>query len=516
MTKARDISKLLSTANGKIAGANLDVSFENISDSGTAGTKVASGTTAQRGSTAGQIRFNTTTGLAEYYTGDGFIALDIAPIITSISPASLRQSLISSSPSIVITGVNFGSGVDVKIIGNDGTVYTPASTTRNSTTQITITAPNNLSASNEPYDVKVTSVSNLVAILVDSLAINDTPVFATASGSLGTLQDGNRSSTNLTSIVFTDEESTPTVSVTSGTLPTGITLNSNGTFSGTANAEVSDTTYSFTVTATDGVESATRNYSITVNSPLVLDYAVVAGGGSGGWGYVGAGSGGGGAGGMIYGSLSGASGVYSASIGGGGSQANGGNSSLTGNSLSVTCSGGGYGGWYNGAGGSSGGSGGGGGQHSGSGFSGTAGQGNSGGNAASLNGGGGGGKTQAGSVGNDGGGGSGGKGGDGHQWLDGNYYAGGGGGGNHNSYSTQSVAGLGGGGRGWTPSISATSGGANTGGGGGGSWNSGGSGVVILRVPTSKFSNTYTGSPTISSSGGYHFIKFTGNGTYTA
>ena len=33
MTKARDLSKLLSTANGKIAGANLDVSFENISDS---------------------------------------------------------------------------------------------------------------------------------------------------------------------------------------------------------------------------------------------------------------------------------------------------------------------------------------------------------------------------------------------------------------------------------------------------------------------------------------------------
>jgi hypothetical protein len=72
MTKARDLSKLLSTANGKIAGANLDVSFENIADTGTEGTKVASGTTAQRGSTAGQLRFNTTTGLAEYYTGTEF------------------------------------------------------------------------------------------------------------------------------------------------------------------------------------------------------------------------------------------------------------------------------------------------------------------------------------------------------------------------------------------------------------------------------------------------------------
>ena len=32
---------LLDTANGKIAGENLDVSFENITDTGTEGTKVA-------------------------------------------------------------------------------------------------------------------------------------------------------------------------------------------------------------------------------------------------------------------------------------------------------------------------------------------------------------------------------------------------------------------------------------------------------------------------------------------
>ena len=50
MTKARDIA---------------DFKFENIVDTGTEGTKVASGTTAQRGSTAGQFRFNSTTGKFE-------------------------------------------------------------------------------------------------------------------------------------------------------------------------------------------------------------------------------------------------------------------------------------------------------------------------------------------------------------------------------------------------------------------------------------------------------------------
>ena len=70
MTKARDIA---------------DFKFENIVDTGTEGTKVASGTTTQRGSTAGQIRFNTTTNLAEYYTGSEFKAIDIAPLVTSNS-----------------------------------------------------------------------------------------------------------------------------------------------------------------------------------------------------------------------------------------------------------------------------------------------------------------------------------------------------------------------------------------------------------------------------------------------
>ena len=73
MTKARTI-------------ADLGTGFVNISDTGTEGTKVASGTTAQRGSTTGQFRFNTTTGLAEYYDGANFVKVEGTPSITSISP----------------------------------------------------------------------------------------------------------------------------------------------------------------------------------------------------------------------------------------------------------------------------------------------------------------------------------------------------------------------------------------------------------------------------------------------
>jgi hypothetical protein len=43
----------------------------------------------------------------------------------------------------------------------------------------------------------------------------------------------------------------------------------------------------------------------------------------------------------------------------------------------------------------------------------------------------------------------------------------------------------------------------------------GGSGIVILKVPTASYSGTTSGSPTVTTSGDYKIIKFTGSGTYT-
>jgi len=68
-----------------------------------------------------------------------------------------------------------------------------------------------------------------------------------------------------------------------------------------------------------------------------------------------------------------------------------------------------------------------------------------------------------------------------------------------------------------------TAGTANTGGGGGGGGDedssiygaSGGSGVVILRLPTASYSGTTTGSPTVTTDGTDTILKFTGSGTYT-
>ena len=45
----------------KTKGLGTSVTFENITDTGTEGTKIATGTTAQRGTTEGELRFNSTT-----------------------------------------------------------------------------------------------------------------------------------------------------------------------------------------------------------------------------------------------------------------------------------------------------------------------------------------------------------------------------------------------------------------------------------------------------------------------
>jgi len=240
-----------------------------------------------------------------------------------------------------------------------------------------------------------------------------------------------------------------------------------------------------------------------------INFLIVAGGGGGS-------SGGGGGGGFISSSLSVTPGsTYTMVVGGGGGAVtgavaqNGTNSSITNVS---TATGGGGGGQVNGA---SGGSGGGGGaQPDSAGGGGIVGQGFNGGNGGNFTAGGGG-----------GGGGVGqnrqgdevaGVGGIGVlNTITGNavYYAGGGGGGGGGS---PAAGGLGGGG-----TAGANNGGTNTGGGGGGFYNglgvgNGGSGVIIISVPTASYSGVTTGGPQVSISGANTILRYVNSGTYTA
>ena len=249
-------------------GINADVTVNNLTGKGTTGVKLPVGTTDQRVNTLGSLRFNSTQGFAEYYNGNQWIAIDIPPGVSSVSPTNFESSALPSN--IVITGTNFRSAVTVKFVDKNGIQTSAGSVTRNSVTQITAQVPNSITSANEPYKVKVTNTaSGLSGELANAFNIDAAPAFGVAAGTLGTLVSGG-SASSLTTVTATDDEGDSiTFSITSGSVPGGITFNSNGTFSGNANQVSSSTTSTFVVTASDGTNTSTRQYTITVNPAFV-------------------------------------------------------------------------------------------------------------------------------------------------------------------------------------------------------------------------------------------------------
>ena len=295
-------------------GINADVTVNNLTGKGTTGVKLPVGTTDQRSNTLGSLRFNSTQGFAEYYNGTQWVAIDAPPSVSSVNPTNFESSALPSN--IVITGTNFRSAVSVKFIDKNGTETSAGSVTRNSVTQITAQVPNSITSANEPFKVKVTNTSSsLSGELSNAFNIDAAPAFGVAAGTLGTLVSG-ASASSLTTVTATDDEGDSiTFSITSGSVPGGITFNSNGTFSGNANGVSSSTTSTFVVTASDGTNTSTRQYTITVNPAYVqlsgsgtwsvpsginsAEILIVAGGASGSRSPNVAG-GGGGAGGIVH------------------------------------------------------------------------------------------------------------------------------------------------------------------------------------------------------------------------
>jgi hypothetical protein len=271
---------------------------------------------------------------------------------------------------------------------------------------------------------------------------------------------------------------------------------------------------------------------LITNNTYNIEYLVIAGGGGGYGAANNPGGGGGGAGG--YRTATGLTltptNVYTVTVGAGGAggltSAAGSDSSFSGAGITtITSTGGGDG--NNGAGGS-GGSGGGGG-YGGAAGTGTSGQGNNGGAGNSAYPGGGGGGGGASAVGAAGASGVGGNGGAGTaSSITGTSVTRAGGGGGavpYGSTDTPGTGGAGGGGNGGGP-VTSTEGTVNTGGGGGGGayyggtnggpGRSGGSGVVILRIPTINYTGTIIGNPTVTTDGGFTILTFNGSGSYTA
>ena len=512
-----------------------DITGKNRKFKGTSGVVMPKGSTAERADTeSGEIRFNTTTELMEYYDGVQWKPIDAPPTISSISTndATGSSTVLNADGStiytITITGGNFGIGANVKFIGNTGTEYTAGNINRVSGSSITCTTLSNMGTADDPYDVQVINASGLAALLEDAFSFNAAPEFDNASGSLGSAFNTIEVTGSTLDASATDAEGdTITYTIASGSLPTGLTIGSStGLITGTPSGNTAGV-FTFTVQASTTEGITTRVFSITINdlpsggtittsganrihtfnssadfvvpsgfSITSADVLLVAGGASGG-GTSSPYGGGGGAGGLIFQqSQTIAAGTYPAVVGAGGTQAapdNRGTNGVDTTFRGSTAIGGGGGGIQSGSPGTgkAGGSGGGGGYDNGGG-AGTAGQGFAGGagNTSPNGGGGGGGATAVGFTNTPCNGGAG-------RDLSSTFgsgvgesgvFAGGGGGTNQAGYP-QPVGGVGGGGDGKVyNSTGATPGTVNTGGGGGGGGNgengrAGGSGIVIVRYP---------------------------------
>jgi hypothetical protein len=259
MTKARDIA---------------DFKFENIVDTGTEGTKVATGTTAQRGSTAGQLRFNSETALAEYYDGSTFKAIDIAPTVSSIDVTEV-DSQAGGNQTIVITGTGFSSGAIVTFVGASATDFNASTVTVDSDTQITAVAPKvSFLNAQEPYGVKVTNVSGLSGTLASQINVDTSPSWQTASGSIGNVGEGLNA--NLSVSATDADNDTITYSEIGGTVlsTNGFSLNSStGAITGTAPTVSADTTLSFNLRATANSKTVDRAFSFVVKDAYELPSA---------------------------------------------------------------------------------------------------------------------------------------------------------------------------------------------------------------------------------------------------
>ena len=238
-----------------------------MKDTGGVGFSTATTTTrnALSGVKAGQIIFNHTTNLPEYYNGSSWIAIDSPPLVSSISPTEV-ESAAGGNITFTINGERFNVGATVKLISNTGVELTPSPVTRVSGAQLTaVIARNSFVNAQEPYDVKVINASGLSSTLADQINVDNAPTWNTSAGTLATIDDIATGTHATISATDADGE-TIVYSIVSGSIPAGTSLNSStGAISGDPTNVSSSTTSSFTARATSGGKTADRSFAIVVN-----------------------------------------------------------------------------------------------------------------------------------------------------------------------------------------------------------------------------------------------------------
>ena len=176
------------------------------------------------------------------------------PTISSISPTVIENT----QTSITITGTNFVNGANVEAVATNGAIVQADTVTFNSATSISAAFT---IATDGTYFLRIENPDgNAVRSSTALLTVSDAPAWTTAAGSLGSNASGS-------SVSYTVAATNATsFAVQSGSLPGGVSLNtSTGVISGTESGATAETTYNFTIRATDAEgQTADRAFSITI------------------------------------------------------------------------------------------------------------------------------------------------------------------------------------------------------------------------------------------------------------
>ena len=233
MTKARDLANFVS-------GTNSAITTTQIDDDAVTNAKIANESITINGSAVN--------------LGGSVTVGETKPTISSISPTVIENT----QTSVTIAGTNFVSVPTVEAIGSTGAIVRADEVSFSSSTSIVakFTLP-----IDGTYFVRVeNNDGNAVRSSSALLTVSDAPAWTTSAGSLGSNAAGS-------SVSYTVAATNATsFAIQSGSLPGGVSLNtSTGAITGTESGATTETTYSFTIRATDAQgQTADRVFSITI------------------------------------------------------------------------------------------------------------------------------------------------------------------------------------------------------------------------------------------------------------
>ena len=225
----------------------------------------------------GDFRYNNQTSQVEFYNGGEWknIMVDAIsqPLINNISPTSFSGA---AGTSITIIGQNFVSGANVHFVSSVNGSSTAAGSVSFASAGILTAVTPLLTTAGEPYGVKVTNPDGGQGLLEAALDAGSSPTFTTPAGSLGSgIQKGSTISgiavtatdPDGQTVTYSEVTSVLTSNANTPASTMNLSLNSStGVISGTAPNVSSDTTYNFTIRASDGINTTDRAFSLGIQA----------------------------------------------------------------------------------------------------------------------------------------------------------------------------------------------------------------------------------------------------------